>query len=122
MKNSDNLTQIWYENPLYYKRCNIIIDKLLKELLNNQQNQKSVYKLAQALGLINRINQSDSFFVLLFLVSILMRLICIGVIVYVVLIMINETDSWIPLANLVFCFGIFIDMIYFIRRKKEHTG
>ncbi|CAF0972511.1 unnamed protein product [Brachionus calyciflorus] len=36
--------------------------------------------------------------------------------------MINETDSWIPMINLIFCLGILIDLVYFVIRKKEHTG
>lgn len=36
--------------------------------------------------------------------------------------MIHETDSYEPLLYLVFCFGIIFDLIYFLKRKKEHVG
>lgn len=56
------------------------------------------------------------------LMSVFLRLLCMSVLVYVLLIMIHETDSWTPLVNLIFCAGIGIDLFYFIRRRREHAG
>lgn len=36
--------------------------------------------------------------------------------------MIYETDSYLPLIYLVFSLGILVDLVYFLRRKKEHSG
>jgi hypothetical protein len=58
----------------------------------------------------------------LYVFSIFLRLLCVLTIIYTTLIMIHEIDSWLPLLSLISCLGIFCDMIYFIRAKKEHTG
>ena len=57
-----------------------------------------------------------------FILSIILRTLCVSVLVYVTLILINETDSYLPLFNLLFCIGIIFDLFYFISRKKEHVG
>lgn len=58
----------------------------------------------------------------LFYISLILRFTCIVVLVYVTIIMIHESDSWIPGINLIFCFGISVDMIRFVRNRKEHLG
>lgn len=57
-----------------------------------------------------------------FILSLFLRLTCIGVLVHVTVVMIHESDSWLPALNLVFCLGIFVDLICFMRSKKEHVG
>ena len=59
---------------------------------------------------------------LLFSLSLILRVKCIFVLCYVLVIMINESDSWIPALNLIFCLGILIDLVCFVRSKKEHVG
>jgi hypothetical protein len=70
------------------------------------------------------VNFLDAFFFkcFQFILSIILRTLCVSVLVYVTLILINETDSYLPLFNLLFCIGIIFDLIYFINRKKEHVG
>lgn len=57
-----------------------------------------------------------------FILSLFLRLTCIGVLIHVTVVMIHESDSWLPALNLVFCLGIFVDLICFMRSKKEHVG
>lgn len=127
----DGLIKIWYDNPLYRNDCDRYINEFKKS-----KNQKKLtlskkyllgYKFIKLtilnLSLLNKKLENNLIIKWLFFsVSIFLRLLCIYVIVYVLLIMINETDSWVPLVNLVFCFGILFDLIYFIKRQKEHTG
>ena len=80
------------------------------------------YLILKFLSLKKSLNDSVFSFLFLYLLSILLRLFCICVIVYVTLVMIHETDSWIPLINLIFCLGILLDLVYFLARKNEHIG
>ena len=56
------------------------------------------------------------------LLSLSLRLLCIWNLVYVVLVMVHETDSYLPLAVLVFCVGILFESFYLIKKRKEHLG
>lgn len=108
----DKTVLIWYKNKYYRHKLNAYI------------SNKSTYSFSN--GLINLIKICFRFKFILewsfFAISIVLRIICIYVIVYILKIMINETDSWIPMINLIFCLGIIYDLIYFIIRRKEHTG
>ena len=119
IKSDSNL--IWYHNPNYKKKFVLIAN----EILENESKQKNDKKKIEILKIFylmkNFLKITKSLFLKYFL-SIILRLVCIFVLIYVILVMIHETDSWFPLFNLIFCLGIFIDMIYFMSRKKEHTG
>lgn len=60
--------------------------------------------------------------ILSFSLSVILRIKCMLMLSYVSVIMIHESDSWIPALNLIFCFGILVDLICFVRSNKEHVG
>jgi hypothetical protein len=127
---SDYLLNLWYTNPAYHQKCKTYISEYKKSLKAAQsKNLQSLNfkKLARAsifkcMKMSKMAFKSKAFLLALFFVSIMLRLLCMLIIFYVVLIMVHETDSWIPCVILFFCLGIFCDLIYFIRRAKEHTG
>ena len=108
----DKTVSIWYKNKYY------------RNILNAYISNKLTYSFSYDLLHLIRICFKFKFILkwTFFVLSITLRLVCVYVIVYILKIMINETDSWIPMINLIFCFGILYDLIYYITRRKEHTG
>jgi hypothetical protein len=129
---SSCVLNLWYSNPTYHQRCKHYIKEYKKILALENQSQSiqpstKIRRLGRTIVFkcikVSKFAlKSDAFLFALFCVSILLRLLCMLIIFYVVLVMVHETDSWIPCVILVFCLGIFCDMIYFIKRRKEHTG
>lgn len=120
----DELIKVWCNNQTYRKKCDLYLNEYKMYKLKENSERKNYMRLT-ILYLI-KLNKKfrNSFLLnwLCFFVSIFLRLLCIYVLIYVLMIMIKETDSWIPLINLVFCFGILVDLVYFVCREKEHTG
>jgi hypothetical protein len=117
------------KNSNCIKEYNICINKNIEQEKNVLINNKKHYKIEltkrivfKSIKLYEKLGKSSIFGKFLTSVSIILRIDCIIVLSYVILVMINETDSWLPLVNFLFCFGIILDLIYFIHRKKEHTG
>ena len=103
--------------------ANLALEKndLLKKRKHEKFESIKMFTL-KLIELYEKFEKSWIFSQFIISLSIIVRILCIFVLTYVILVMINETDSWIPLVNFLFCFGIIVDLIYFIKRKKEHTG
>lgn len=108
-------TSIWYNNYYYRQKLELLM-KRSKDFKINNVFLKTLINFSQ------KIEKKINFPFLFYTLSIFLRLMCIFVILFILRIMVYETDSWVPLINLIFCFGIFIDLVYFMIRKKEHIG
>jgi hypothetical protein len=104
--NEIDLNQYYAKNPTNFKWFKLLVLKTALKLYSFDSTTPKSRNLRDAL----------------FYFSIILRLMCISVLVYVMLIMIHESDSWIPLINIVFCIGIIVDLVSFIKHKKEHIG
>ena len=95
---------------------------MIKPNRDNKSSTIAKFLILKFLSTKKSLNNSFIYFIFLFLISILLRIFCICAIAYVTLVMVHETDSWIPLINFIFCLGILFDLIYFLGRQKEHIG
>ena len=56
------------------------------------------------------------------LFSILLRLLCMIVLIYIILIMIYETNSWYTFISLIFLAAILVDVVSLIFNMKQNYG
>lgn len=113
----ENNVSIWYNNYFYRHK----IENELNEFRKFELHDKNIFQNF-FIKLLKIIRQNKFEPYLSNVTSVILRLICIFVILFILKVMVYETDSWIPIINLIFCFGILVDLVYFFIRRKEHIG
>ena len=96
--------------------------ELLEQYFNKNPDDKFRFKMLFFVHKIQSFNNSSTSKFLSILLSIFLRIVCIISMFYANVIMIHETDSWIPLLSLIFAFLILVDLIRFLSVREELTG
>jgi hypothetical protein len=121
----DEIISLWFHHPYFNLNENKYILNNILIFSYDTKNEIERKKLTQTNNLpkINKNNYlPQKISKKRLLVSIFLRLLCIFVLLYVILIMVYETNSWMPLFCLFFCFAIFFDLVRLIFYKKEYVG
>jgi hypothetical protein len=96
--------------------------ELLEQYFTKNPEDKFKFKMLYFVHKIQSFNNSSAAKFLSILLSIFLRIVCIISMFYANVIMIHETDSWIPLLSLIFVFLILADLIRFLTVREELTG
>jgi hypothetical protein len=128
MKTEDEIIIQWFTHPSFDIRNKN--EDLFKEIvshcnrleLENQNVRKiSILKSKFTKMLIKSFYLIKDFFDTM-LFSILLRLLCVIVLIYIILIMVYETDSWYPFISLIFLMAIVVDIMSLIFNFNQNCG
>ena len=125
-KLNDETLKLWLFHPAF----NIVKNKQLFNRITLQCNtiDQKVKEENSFLKILNGKNKLINYFNLNSdsanekILSIILRLLCIFVLTYAILIMIYETNSWAPFISIIFLIAIFIDMMLLILNLNENSG